>query len=261
MGPASVKAGPPGWAASRRAVQTGRSRSRNLAGVLADNPRPDAADGFGSASRGAAHPRCSAFRPLGREGGPRDAASRVNGALVAAPRDRKELVQLLNPLEDCASIVPTPPAAVICWQAPVPLSVHSAYREALLAHALPRLRHSPQLVYWESQSAAAVRSPTGQRYPKHRENGTNVLLLVREAKSDAARTQPHLFIGLAATKATLTAARSGSHGACADACRVVRGIEGCRLSGALGTEWRRLSCPARRAQRWARRSDHQTRKV
>jgi len=54
---------------------------------------------------------------------------------------------------------------------------------------------SPQLFHWESQSTTTVRSPTGQRYLKHRENGTNVLLFVREAKSDAGRTQPYVFIG------------------------------------------------------------------
>lgn len=48
----------------------------------------------------------------------------------------------------------------------------------------------------ESQSKTTVRSPTGQRHLKHREkNGTNVVLFVREAKSDAGRTQPCVFIG------------------------------------------------------------------
>jgi len=54
---------------------------------------------------------------------------------------------------------------------------------------------SPQLFHWESQSTTTFRSPTGQRYLKHRENGTNILLFVREAKSDAGRTQPYVFIG------------------------------------------------------------------
>jgi hypothetical protein len=54
---------------------------------------------------------------------------------------------------------------------------------------------SRQLFYWESQSTTTVRSPTGQRYLKHRENGTNVLLFVRAAKSEAGRTQPYVFIG------------------------------------------------------------------
>ena len=44
------------------------------------------------------------------------------------PAIREELVQLLAFLEDRASIVPTPLAEVLGWQAPVPLSVHSAYR-------------------------------------------------------------------------------------------------------------------------------------
>jgi hypothetical protein len=54
---------------------------------------------------------------------------------------------------------------------------------------------SPHLFHWESQSTTTVRSPTGQRYLKHRENRTNVLLFVRQAKVDAGKTQPYVFIG------------------------------------------------------------------
>jgi superfamily II DNA or RNA helicase/HKD family nuclease len=42
---------------------------------------------------------------------------------------------------------------------------------------------SPELFHWESQNATAVASPTGQRYLKHRELGSHVLILARETKS------------------------------------------------------------------------------
>jgi hypothetical protein len=54
---------------------------------------------------------------------------------------------------------------------------------------------SPQLFHWESQSTTTVRSKTGQRYLKHRERGTHVLLFVRQAKRDAGKTQPYVFLG------------------------------------------------------------------
>ena len=41
-----------------------------------------------------------------------------------------------------------------------------------------------QLFHWQSQSTTAENSPTGQRYIHHREQGTRVLLFVREFKSD-----------------------------------------------------------------------------
>lgn len=45
---------------------------------------------------------------------------------------------------------------------------------------------SPELIHWESQSATAVDSPTGQRYLHHRERGTNVMLFARLAANDRA---------------------------------------------------------------------------
>ena len=40
------------------------------------------------------------------------------------------------------------------------------------------------LLYWQNQSATADNSPTGQRYIHHRGKGTEVLLFVREFKSN-----------------------------------------------------------------------------
>jgi hypothetical protein len=54
---------------------------------------------------------------------------------------------------------------------------------------------SPTLFHWESQSTTTIRSKTGQRYLKHAERGSNVLLFVRQAKRDAGRTQPYVFLG------------------------------------------------------------------
>jgi hypothetical protein len=45
---------------------------------------------------------------------------------------------------------------------------------------------SPELIHWESQSATAADSATGQRYIGHRENATNVVLFARLRASDRA---------------------------------------------------------------------------
>jgi hypothetical protein len=45
---------------------------------------------------------------------------------------------------------------------------------------------SPELIHWESQSATAADSPTGQRYIRHREEGTNVVLFARLRTTDRA---------------------------------------------------------------------------
>jgi hypothetical protein len=45
---------------------------------------------------------------------------------------------------------------------------------------------SPELIHWESQSATAAESPTGQRYITQRETGTNVVLFARLRTTDRA---------------------------------------------------------------------------
>jgi superfamily II DNA or RNA helicase/HKD family nuclease len=45
---------------------------------------------------------------------------------------------------------------------------------------------SPELIHWESQSATAAESPTGQRYITQREAGTNVVLFARLRTTDRA---------------------------------------------------------------------------
>ena len=45
---------------------------------------------------------------------------------------------------------------------------------------------SPELIHWESQSATAVDSPTGQRYIHQREDATNVVLFARLRTTDRA---------------------------------------------------------------------------
>lgn len=54
-----------------------------------------------------------------------------------------------------------------------------------------------KLFHWQSQNATADISPTGQRYIHHREQGSKVLLFVREFKQDIAGTAPYTFLGLA----------------------------------------------------------------
>ena len=54
---------------------------------------------------------------------------------------------------------------------------------------------SPELFHWESQSTTNSNSPTGQRYINHRKNGTNVVLFVREAKTNSLGASPYVFLG------------------------------------------------------------------
>lgn len=55
---------------------------------------------------------------------------------------------------------------------------------------------SPQLFHWESQNTTAVASQTGQRYLRHRELGTHILLFARVRKqSDVGGPMPYLCLG------------------------------------------------------------------
>jgi len=54
-----------------------------------------------------------------------------------------------------------------------------------------------RLFHWQSQSTTPEESPTGQRYIHHKENGTYILLFVRESKKDIAGAAPYTFLGLA----------------------------------------------------------------
>ena len=55
---------------------------------------------------------------------------------------------------------------------------------------------SQDLFHWESQSGTTVASPTGQRYLRHRETGSHVLLFSRTQKVSAFGTgAPYLFLG------------------------------------------------------------------
>jgi superfamily II DNA or RNA helicase len=53
------------------------------------------------------------------------------------------------------------------------------------------------LFHWQSQSTTSDTSPTGQRYIHHRQRGSQVLLFVREFKTDIAGTAPYTFLGTA----------------------------------------------------------------
>lgn len=52
-----------------------------------------------------------------------------------------------------------------------------------------------ELFNWQSQSRTSIDSPTGKRYVKHRESGNNILLFVRENKSEDGVTSPYTYLG------------------------------------------------------------------
>ena len=54
---------------------------------------------------------------------------------------------------------------------------------------------SDDLFHWQSQSTTSDTSTTGQRYINHVENGSKVLLFVREYKKNALGTAPYTFLG------------------------------------------------------------------
>jgi len=53
------------------------------------------------------------------------------------------------------------------------------------------------LFHWQSQSTTSATSPTGQRYIHHKEQGSKVLLFVREYGENEAGTAPFMYLGLA----------------------------------------------------------------
>ncbi len=53
------------------------------------------------------------------------------------------------------------------------------------------------LFHWQSQSTTSPESKTGQRYQHHREQGSNVMLFVREYKNSKLGAAPYTFLGLA----------------------------------------------------------------
>ncbi len=56
---------------------------------------------------------------------------------------------------------------------------------------------SRELFHWESQNATSPESPAGQRYLRHTETGTSVILFVREAPEDDLGAAPFLCLGTA----------------------------------------------------------------
>ncbi len=58
---------------------------------------------------------------------------------------------------------------------------------------------SPGRFHWESQSTTRESTPTGQRYIRHKDSGSRVLLFVRETSvGDSLGASPFLFLGTAA---------------------------------------------------------------
>lgn len=54
---------------------------------------------------------------------------------------------------------------------------------------------SPSLFHWESQSTTSEASPTGQRYIRHQQQGSNVLLFARRSAKVRGRGAPFTFLG------------------------------------------------------------------
>ena len=54
---------------------------------------------------------------------------------------------------------------------------------------------SDTLFHWQSQNATSPESPTGRRYIHHRDNGSTVLLFVRENKRQNGLALPYFFLG------------------------------------------------------------------
>ena len=54
---------------------------------------------------------------------------------------------------------------------------------------------SEDIFHWQSQSRTTVQSPTGQRYINQRNNGTTILLFVREDKNKNSLSSPYCFLG------------------------------------------------------------------
>ena len=52
------------------------------------------------------------------------------------------------------------------------------------------------LFHWQSQSTTADTSKTGQRYIHHKEQGSNIIVCVREFKNDMAGAAPYTVLGL-----------------------------------------------------------------
>lgn len=52
-----------------------------------------------------------------------------------------------------------------------------------------------ELFNWQSQSRTSINSKTGKRYINHIESGNNILLFVRENKSEDGVTSPYTYLG------------------------------------------------------------------
>ena len=63
------------------------------------------------------------------------------------------------------------------------------YRDAII---------SPSILHWESQSTTSIDSPTGRRYVNHKEEGSEVVIFVRETKNgEFGGAAPYLCLGTA----------------------------------------------------------------
>jgi hypothetical protein len=175
------------------------------------------------------------FAALGQRDRPIAELEAAFGELWAAPRIRKELLELLDVLRDRTRLDSRP----ISPDGVVPLHSHATYGlyEIVAAHGLvssgklrenregvlwaeadlsdlffitlnkadedysPTTRYqdypvSPTLFHWESQARTRTESPTGQRYVNHVARGSQVILFVRENRRDERDVSaPYLCLG------------------------------------------------------------------
>ena len=71
-----------------------------------------------------------------------------------------------------------------------PLRLNNAFVLLYKGYAI-----SPTLFHWQSQHTTSQASATGQRYLRQRANGTNVLLFVRQRRTQDGLTAPYTFLG------------------------------------------------------------------
>jgi superfamily II DNA or RNA helicase/HKD family nuclease len=77
------------------------------------------------------------------------------------------------------------------------VNLHKSEREFSPSTMYRDYAISPELFHWESQNNTAASSPTGQRYVRHRELGTRVVLFVRDRPTDDLGAAPFLCLGQA----------------------------------------------------------------
>ncbi len=76
-------------------------------------------------------------------------------------------------------------------------TIHKAERDYSPTTMYRDFAISPELFHWESQGVVRAASDTGQRYQRHQELGTSVLMFVRHRRTDGrGLAAPYTCLGL-----------------------------------------------------------------